>query len=157
MGRLGDIPPVHVGFHLSLKAAAAFKHLITHGEDYLVGDQALVHQVQHQGVGHFPHYHFGLFKAVGPLEHLAAADTVGLRPVALYVLYGAGLPAPGVVYQQLGVDPEELVEKLLVVIVPVSSQGAAGYVPHGAQSHGLQLFGVATAHPPEIRQWFMIP
>ena len=80
-----------------------------------------------------------------------------LRLVGLHVRDGAGLPAPGVVDEQLGIDAEQFVQELLVVVVRGLTDGAPGDVPHGVQAVGLQLGGVAPAHPPEVGEGAVAP
>ena len=82
-----------------------------------------------------------------PRTHAAAHGLVGLD-----VRHGAGLPAPGVVNEQLRVHAKEPVEQILAAAHPVLPHGTAGDVPHGEQPVGLQLPGIAPAHPPEVRQ-----
>ena len=53
--------------------------------------------------------------------------------------------------QQLGVDAEQPVEQIFV------RQRAAGNITHGVNAVGLQLSGVAAAHPPEIGKRTVIP
>ena len=154
---LGDAPPVAVSGYRAVVVLTAARvvqvlTVIAHGEHKLVGHQALVHQLQGQGVRHLPHHQPGLVKVIGVLEHLAGDDALVLRLVRLHVRDGAGLPAPGVVDQNLRVDPEQLVEQLLIVVICRLANGAPGDVPHGVQAVGLQPARVALAHPPEVRQ-----
>ena len=43
------------------------------------------------------------------------------------------------------------------MVITWPSQRAAGNVPHGVQTVGLQLFGVTAAYPPEIRERTVVP
>ena len=161
-GGLGDLPAVAVrGYGPPVPGGAAgvvqVLPVIAHGEDQLVGHQPLVHQLQGQGVRHLPHHQPGLVKVIGALKHLAGDDALVLRLVCLHVRDGAGFPAPGVVDQDLRVHPEQLVQQFLVVVVRVLSDGAPGNVSHGVEAIGLQLVGVALAHPPEVGEGPVIP
>ena len=154
---LGDAPSVAVSGHRAvvvLTAAWVVQVLpvIAHSEHQLVGHQPLVYQIQRQGIRHLPYHQTGLVKVIGALKHLAGDDALVLRLVRLHVRDGAGLPAPGVVDQNLRVDPEQLVEQLLIVVICRLANGAPGDVPHGVQAVGLQPARVALAHPPEVRQ-----
>ena len=74
-----------------------------------------------------------------------------LRLVRFDCLHGAWLISPGVVDEQLCGNPEHLKQRSLAVFrIP-------GNVTHGVQSHLFQLFGVAAADPPEVRQRLVIP
>ena len=158
MGVLGDLPSVAVRHGLAVIAAAGgVLDVVAHRQRELVGDQALFQEVQGDGLRHLPHHPSGLLVIIGALQDLAGADAVGLRPVRLDVSHPAGLPAPGVVDEELGVDAEHPVEQLLVVVFAGVPEGAAGDVAHGVKSGGFQLPGVALAHPPEVRQGAVIP
>ena len=161
-GVFGDAPPVAVGGHRPVVALAAARvvqvlPVVAHGEHLLVGHQPLVHQLQRQCVRHLPHHQAGLVKVIGALEHLAGDDALVLRLVRLHVRDGAGLPAPGMVDQNLRVDPEQLVQQLLIVVVRGLPDGAPGDVPHGVQPVGLQLVCIAPAHPPEVGERAVAP
>ena len=158
MGILGDPPAVAVRHGLAVIAAAGrVLDVIAYRQGELVCDQALFQEVQGDGLRHLPNDPSGLLVVVGALQDLAGADAVGLWPVGLDVLYPAGFPAPGVVDEELGVDAEQPVEQLLVVVFAGFPEGAAGDVAHGVKSGGFQLPGVALAHPPEVRQGAVIP
>ena len=91
------------------------------------------------------------------LKDLPGTDTVRLRPIGFYVGDPAGLPAPGVVDQQLGVDAKQLIEQRLVIVFPGLPDGAPGDISHGIDADGLELFGIAFSHPPEVGQRAMHP
>ena len=59
--------------------------------------------------------------------------------------------------EQFGIDAEELVEKTLVIILVRLPDGAARDVAHRIQPVLLQLFRVAAAHAPEVRQRTVLP
>ena len=86
------------------------------------------------------------------LKDLPGTDTVRLRPIDFYVGDPAGLPAPGVVDQQLGVDAKQLIEQRLVIVFPDLPDGAPGDISHGVDADGLELFGIAFSRPPEVGQ-----
>jgi len=154
---LGDLPSVAVRHGLAVIAAGGVLDVVAHCQGELVGDQTLLQKVQSDSLRHLPRDPSGLLVVVGALQDLAGADTVGLRPVRLDVSHPAGLPAPGVVDEELGVDTEHPVEQLLVVVFAGFAEGAAGDVAHGVEASGFQLPGVALAHPPEVRQGAVSP
>ena len=76
----------------------------------------------------------------------------------LYALISAMvLPSPGVVYEQLRIDAEKLVQQLLVVDVPRFSHRAPSHILHGVQAMGLQFLGIPGTHPPKIGQGTVAP
>ncbi len=159
---LWDLPAVVVGGDRPLVFFPSGRitqvlDVITDGQRELVGHQPFFHQIQGQRVRHLPDDDPGLLRGVGAGEHLARAQAFDAGLVGADLRDGAGLPAPGVVDEQLGVDPEELVEQILVVVVGGFSNGAAGDIPHGVQPLGLQLSGVAPAHPPEVGERRVLP
>ena len=152
MGVLGHGAAVAVRGDLSLVAAAPHVlDVVAYGQHQLVRHQPRAHQVQGELVRHLPHHQPRLVIAVGALEDLPGPDALGVRLVRLDLCHRAGLPAPGVVDEELRVHPEEPVEEVLV------RQGAPGDIAHGVQPVGLQLLGVPTAHPPKIREGTVVP
>ena len=86
------------------------------------------------------------------MQDLSCADTLRFRLIRFNVGDGTGLPAPGMVDEQLRIDAEKLVKQFLVVIIRGLANGTTGNVAHGVESLRLQLFGVAFPYPPEIRK-----
>ena len=119
--------------------------VVAHSQYHLICFKALAHQIQYQLLRHFPDNQLSLFKGIGARQHLSLAQAVCRRPVSLDVLEPAGLPAPGMVDQQLRIDPEHLVELFFVVF------RRSCHIPHGIQTGGLQLPGDTLSHTPEIR------
>ena len=118
----------------------------------MIGHDALVYQIQRQQIGHFPHDQPRFVKGIGLLQHLAGADAVGGGAVGLDVRQRAGFPTPGVVDEQLRVDAEELVEKVLAVILSGAAQRTAGDITHRVHSVACQLARNAAAYAPEVGQ-----
>ena len=113
-GVLGDGAAIAVGAHLPMILPAALRvfevlDVVADGQHQLIGDKMLVHQLQRQRIGHLVHHQAGHLAGIGAGEHLPGAYTVRFRLVSLDVGDGTGLPSPGVVDQQLGVDTEHLV------------------------------------------------
>ena len=54
--------------------------------------------------------------------------------------------------EQLGVDAEQLIQQVFIVKLRGLAHGTPGDVAHGAKPHLFQLFRIAGADPPEIRQ-----
>ena len=85
------------------------------------------------------------------MQHLSGGEAAALRAVGFDVPDRAGLPAPGVVDEQLGVYAEHAVERLRV------RETEARHVAHRIKPAGGEPFGVARAEPPEVRQRLVIP
>ena len=111
----------------------------------------LIHQLQRQRVGHFLHDQKRLLEGIRTGKHLSGAEAAAFRLVGLNVGDGAGLPAPRVVDEQLGVHAEQVVEHVLV------QKRLARDVAHRIKAAGFQAAGVAGAHAPEIRQRTVLP
>ena len=129
------------GLRLHLVGVA---HLKGHG----LGDQILFDHFKGEKLHHLLHDEPSLLKAVIPHEHLAPGEGVALRLVSLDVLNGGGFQPPGVVYEELRIDAEDLVHEILV---------SFGYVSHGIDAVFGKPFGGASSHPPEVRDGLMIP
>ena len=162
VGVLGDPAAVVIGGDLPLVAGGScgvgeVLDIVAHGEDDLVGHKALIHQIQGEEIRHLADDQAGLLVGVGVLQHLTRGDAVGLGLVGLDIGNGAGLPAPGMVDEQLGVDTEELIEEGFVMEGGGLSHRAAGDIPHGVEAVGLQGSLVALPHPPEVGEGAVIP
>ena len=121
MGVLRDLPSVAVDFDFAVKLFCSVGvgkvfNVIPHRQCQLVGNQPLAHQIQGQGVCHLPDHQPGFGKVVWALENLPGDDALILWPVGFHIGQGAGLPAPCVIDEQFGVDPEQLVEQVFVVV-----------------------------------------
>ena len=162
VGVLGNFAAVMVGHNRALIGFAAHRigqvfNVVAHGKHQLVGHKALIHQLQRQFVGHFAHHKPGFFGGVGRGKHLPFAHAGRARLIALDLGNGAGLITPRMVDQQLGVYAEQLKQKLLVIIILRTPHGTAGNIAHGVQPGPVQLFGIARAHTPKIRERCVIP
>ena len=105
--------------------------VVADGQDDLVCDKALSHQVHRQGIRHLPGYKAGLLPGVGLLKDLAGGEAVFTGAVGFDVPDGTALKTPGVVNEKFCADPEELVEQVFAVKFPPFPQGAPGNIPHG--------------------------
>ena len=105
--------------------------VIAHSQHQLIGDQPLVHQIQRQCIRHLPDNQPRLIKGIGTLEHLAGNNALIFGLICLYIRYGTGFPAPGMINKQLCVDSKEPIEQLLIVIVCRFPDGATGNITHG--------------------------
>ena len=155
VGRFGDPDAPASILDRSLIRTAVFGKvalIITHMQDDLICQTVLSYKVQGQGFRHFLNYDSRLFKSVWPHQDLAGSDAAGFRNKALDFPHGAGLPAPGMVDQQLRVDPEQLIEQVLIMVIAGLSDGTPGYISHGIESVLLQLLLIAPAHSPEVCQ-----
>ena len=131
--------------------------VIAHHQHHLIRHHTLLGQIQGQLIRHLPDDQAPLLIGIGPLQNLTGADAVGAGAVGLDIPDGAGLPAPGVVDEQLGIDPKNGIQQLLVVIILRPAQRAPGDISHGKEPVLFQLPGVPRPHPPEVRQRPVIP
>ena len=69
-------------------------NVVANGENHLIGDKSLVHQVQHKQVCHFPDNQLRLLRLVGTVQYLTGAEAVGAGTVCLDRFNGCRLPAP---------------------------------------------------------------
>ena len=127
--------------------------VIAHVQHNLVRQEFLGDEVQYHLVGHLPDDEPCLLIRVGAVKHLAAADARGGRTIRFNGFHRAGLIAPGVVNQELGIDAKDLVELFLSLCI----QGTASDIAHGIKAHVGKLFGIALAHAPKIRYRGMCP
>ena len=113
--------------------------VITDGQHDLIGDKILVYQVKYQKVGHLPHNQLRFLSSVRLLQNLTGTDAVRFRLVCLDFLDRARFPAPGMVDQQLRIDAEHLVKKVLVVEFMGLAHGTFRNVAHSVDTDFLQL------------------
>lgn len=85
------------------------------------------------------------------LENLSFADAGRRRPVCFDLLHRAGLKPPGVVYQDLCIYAESVVEHIL------SGKAEPGQFAHRVDTEGFQPPDCAGAGLPEISQRLVIP
>ena len=117
----GQRAAVAVDLGLAVIAPAACRvgqifDVVADGEHDLVGDEPLVHQIEHKQIGHLAQHEPRLVRRVGAGEHLPGADALERGRQLFDGLDGARLPAPGVVDEQLGVFAEQAVQQLLVAL-----------------------------------------
>ena len=108
-------------------------------------------------LGHLAHHEARFLEGVGAMQHLSRAEGAGLGTIGLDVGYGAGLPAPGMVYEQLGIHPEQVVEQVFVLAGVTCAERATRDVSHRAQTRLVELAGRRAAHTPEVGKGTMVP
>ena len=133
---LGDLSSVAIrGDRSGISRGALCEYqifnIIAYGQHQLIGDQPLVHQIQRQCIRHLPDNQSRLVKGIGALEYLAGNNALIFGLICLYIRYGTGFPAPGMINEQLCVDSKEPIEHLLIVIVCRFPDGATGNITHG--------------------------
>ena len=162
VGVLWDLPSIAVGGDFASVAASDFwicqvVPVVADGEGHLIGNQPFFNQFQREQIRHLPDDQPSFVKIIGALEHLPGTDAVVFRPVGFDQIDGGGFPAPGMVDEQLGIDAEQLIQKIFVMIILLFAKGAAGDIAHGIKSDGLQLFLITASDSPEIRKRPVIP
>ena len=125
--------------------------VVVDGESELVADEAAFDEMEGDGVGHFLDDDACLVGGVGVLQHLSAAEGVGLRAVALDVGDGDGFPPPGVVDDEFGVDAEEFVQFVFV------GEGLSGEHSHREDFVAFESSGDAVSDAPEVGEGSVVP
>ena len=115
------------------------------------GHQPFSEKVRAEAVDHLAEDQPRLPVAVGPRQHLPGREAVPVAAVVLDVRHGDRFDAPGVVDQDLAVDPEGLIEEFLV------PEAAARHLAHRLHVRVHQAPGRARPDLPEIRQRLMVP
>lgn len=87
---------------------------------------------------------------IGTCQNLTGADAAGFRFISLNVGNPTGLAAPGVIDEKFGIDSEQPVQKLLIIVVPRSAKRTSCNITHGENPVLLKLFRIAPSHAPEI-------
>ena len=88
---------------------------------------------------------------IRPREHLPVGQAVGIGMVSLNILHRDGLPAPGMVDQDLPVDTEGAVKPFLIRLRPDCN------ITHRIEPALHQTRGLSRADLPEVRQRCVIP
>jgi hypothetical protein len=125
--------------------------VVAHREDDLVAHEMLVHQVERQRVRHLADHHSAFVRRIGTLQHLTAAQGVGLRLVGFDVVHRHRLPSPGMVDDELRVDTEHLVEQFLVV------HRQPRELAHRIDADAAEPCDDATAEAPEVGHRLVVP
>ena len=112
-------------------------NIVANGENHLIGDKPLVHQVQHKQVRHFPDNQLRLLRLIGTVQYLTGTEAVGAGTVCLDRFNGRRLPAPRMVDEQFRVLSEQLVKQVLVPL------GTEGNIAHGEHSILFKFLGNA--------------
>ena len=153
---LGLQAPIAVADNLALVLRAALcvldiLNVVADRDHELACDEVFAKQVHRQRVGHLTQDYPRLVCGVRLVKHLARAKAVTAGLVRLDSFDGAGLVAPGMVNEQFGVLAKELEKEVLV------RQRAPSHVAHREHPVLLELFGVTSAHAPEVRQRRVTP
>ena len=156
MRLFGNLPPVGVFLHCTVILCPSCRigkvlNVIADGENHLVGDKSLVHQVQHKQVRHFPDNQLRLLRLVGTVQYLTGADAVGAGTVCLDCLNGRRLPAPRMVDEQFRVLAEQLIKQ---VLIPLRAKGNIAHCEHPIL---LKFLRNTSTHAPEIRERLVRP
>ena len=98
----GNLPPIGIFLDCAVILCPScwvgqVLNIIAHGENHLIGDKPLVHQVQHKQIRHLSDNQLRLLRLVGTVQYLTGAEAVGAGTVCLDCLNGRRLPAPRMV------------------------------------------------------------
>ena len=126
--------------------------IISDGQRHLIRHQPLIQQIHGQHIRHLPDHQPGLGMIVGLMEHLPRRNGIGRRAVSPDVPDRAGLVAPGMIDQELRIDPEEPIQQIFIMELPRLPQRASGHIPHGVHPIAFQLSRIPRPHTPKIRK-----
>ena len=119
------------------------------------GDRICLHlllrHLQAELVRHLLDDDLRFFIGIIPQEHLALGEGAPPGAVSLDVLHAHGLYAEGMVDQNLRVDAECFVERIVI------DHGSPGDVVHREQAHGREPAGAAAGDHPEVRDRPVVP
>ena len=159
---LRNSPPIVVCSHRSLISLPDIRILqtasvISYRQYHLIRYQPLIHQLQRHLLRHFLYHQPGLSEIICALQHLPGAHTAVFRFIGLDILHSARFPAPCMVNQKFCIYSKHLIEQIFIVIVVSPSQRTTGNISHRIDSLIFQLSGIASSHPPKIRQRSVAP
>ena len=150
------ILPVIIGSNLTVIFLTNFWScqtfcIITYGQHQLVCHQTLRNQVECHSFCHFLYHHTGFLECVRLLQHLSAAEGVGLRTICLYRLHRTRFPSPSMVYQQFGIHAKEPVKQSFVLY------RHPGQLTHRVNTIDCQFLSDSTSYTPELRDRLVVP
>ena len=116
-----------------------------------VGKKLLPEHIGAKGIDHLQKDIAGFRIRIGPGQDLAAGKRSAGRPVVFDILHGDRFDPPGMIDQDLPVDPEFTVEPFFVI------QRHFRDIPHGKQIGILQGPCLSMSDLPEIRQRPVLP
>ena len=101
--------------------------------------------------------HARLLEGIRLGQDLPAGEAARRGAVGLDLRHRAGLPAPGVVDEEFGVDAEQFIQQLRILPLVGLGDRAARHVAQGVEAVGLELGGDAAPDAPEVRQGAVRP
>ena len=125
--------------------------IIADSQHQLVCHQSLGYQVECHAFCHLLYHHTGFLEIVGLLQHLSATEGVRLWSVGLHRLHRAGLPAPGMVYEQLCIHTEKTIEQFFILY------GHSRQLAHRVNAIDGQFLCNAVTHSPELGNRTIVP
>ena len=152
----GHLFTVVVGGYLSMILGSDFRKsqtlcIIANSQYQLVCHQTLRNQVECHSFRHFTYHHTGFLKIVWLLQHLSAAEGVGLRTICLYRLHRTRFPSPSMVYQQFCIHAKEPVKQSFVVYRHPCQ------FAHCVDTIYSQFLCYSASYPPELGQRSVVP
>ena len=153
---LRNLSSVAVGFNLTVVSGfpdriGQILDVITDGENHLIGDKTLLHQIQNKLICHFADDKFCLVGFVGTVQDLTGAQAAGGWPIGLDCCNGGGLPAPCVVDEELRIFSKKRIKQVFILFRAESN------IAHRIHSVLFQLPGNSAAYTPEIREGTVRP
>ena len=146
-------PPVKIQTHGAVIVRADLQTfvIIRDPPAEAVGDQRFPVETRTERIDHLAKDQAGLLVRIRTGQHLPYGEAVRIAPVAFDILHPDGLDAPGVIDQDLSVDPESLIKEFLI------PDAAPGDLSHGRQVRSVQSPRLARPDLPEIGQRLVLP
>ena len=159
---LRHLPSITVSSYLTFVCLAAYRvrqifYIVANCQHDLVSNQSLVHQIQHEKINHLSNNQSCFLKVIGTMQHLPGADAITFRLILLHFRNRAWLPAPSMIYQQFGIDTEQLVKQIFIVIIIRFSHRTTSNIAHCKQTDFFQFLSVSPTNSPKVGERTVIP
>ena len=90
-------------------------YIIAYRYHYLIRYKPFPYKIHGERIRHLPDNYSGFFSVVWFMQHLSGTKAVVCRPVLFNIHNGTRFPAPGMIYQQLGVFTKQLIQDVLII------------------------------------------
>ena len=107
---------------------------VAQNDVYAVGCLAAGEKLKGECLGHLAYDDAPLVKPIVACEHLAAGNALGFRLIGLYIGYGDALTPVGVIYEQLRVNAEGLVQHVFTGVGERTREGLSWSVCQGLRA-----------------------
>ena len=159
---LRHLPSISVSRYLTFVCLAAHRvrqvfYIVANCQHDLVSNHSLVHQIQHEKINHLSNNQSCFLKVIGTMQHLPGADAITFGLILLHFRNRTWLPAPGMIYQQFGIDTEQLVKQIFIVIIIRSAHRTTCNIAHRKQTDFFQFLCVSPTNSPKVGEGTVTP